>query len=237
MTKRILCTLGPASFEGHIIERLTDLGVGLFRINLSHTPVDQIDGLVALIREHSEVPICLDTQGAQVRTGSLVTGTSVLTYGESVDLTLPSSASDDMAVPLYPESVLRQLHVDDLISVDFNTVLLQVVEVGTTICKARVLSGGTIGSNKAVSVIGRELNLDPLTDADLAAIEVGERLNVESVALSFANSSQNVVDLNAMVNSQVQVIAKIESRRGLKNLTSILTVADAIIIDRGDLAR
>ena len=236
MTKKVLCTLGPASFDGETIERLDELGVDLFRLNLSHTPVERLDELVELIREHSDVPICLDTQGAQVRTGALAGGTTLLPYGDLVSLVPSSSAGDQAAVSLYPASVLEQLRVDDLISVDFDTALLQVVEVGA-VCRARVLSSGTIGSNKAASIIGRDVDLAPLSDADLAAIEAGRRLNVESVALSFANSRNDVEDLRRRVGKEVQLIAKIESRRGLENLASILEIADAIIIDRGDLSR
>ncbi|MCH7887703.1 MAG: hypothetical protein IIA00_00310 [Proteobacteria bacterium] len=37
MNKELLCTLGPASMNDRVIGRLTELGVALFRINLSHT--------------------------------------------------------------------------------------------------------------------------------------------------------------------------------------------------------
>ena len=34
---KLFCTLGPSSYDSKVINRLTDLGVDLFRINLSHT--------------------------------------------------------------------------------------------------------------------------------------------------------------------------------------------------------
>ena len=74
MTKKFICTLGPSSLNVRTIERLNHLKVDLFRINLSHTPVEQISPIVELIRAHSTVPICLDTQGAQARTGDFIDG-------------------------------------------------------------------------------------------------------------------------------------------------------------------
>ena len=65
----LLCTLGPASFNESVIKRLSDLGVSLFRINLSHTDLDDLTGLISQIRSYTDTPICLDTEGAQVRTG------------------------------------------------------------------------------------------------------------------------------------------------------------------------
>ena len=236
MAKKILCTLGPASLNPDTLARLDLLGVDLFRLNLSHTPVDRIEEFVSLIREHSDIPICLDTQGAQARTGSFVDGIVSLQQGEIVDFVPTTTLGDGGRVPLHPAAFLRQLEVGDLLSIDFDSVLLQVVESGAT-CRGWVVSGGTIGSNKAISIIDRPLILPAMTDTDYAAIDVGIRLDIPSVALSFANSRSDVELLRSIVGNQVQIIAKIESRRGADNLVEILDIADAILIDRGDLSR
>jgi pyruvate kinase len=67
----ILCALGPASLNDRVIARLEDLGVNLFRINLSHTKIDDLPRIVDYIRGRSAVPVCLDTEGAQIRTGDI----------------------------------------------------------------------------------------------------------------------------------------------------------------------
>ena len=72
--KEILCTLGPSSINKRVIERLSDLGVDLFRINMSHTDIDDIKSLIQKIKKYSSVPICIDTEGAQIRTGKFVDG-------------------------------------------------------------------------------------------------------------------------------------------------------------------
>jgi pyruvate kinase len=51
-------------------------------------------------------------------------------------------------VPLYPASVLPQLMVGDVVSIDFNIASVQVLATSPVI-RARVLSGGSIGSNLA----------------------------------------------------------------------------------------
>jgi pyruvate kinase len=43
--------------------------MSLFRINLSHTPLEKVRPTLAFLQEHSTVPICIDSEGAQVRTG------------------------------------------------------------------------------------------------------------------------------------------------------------------------
>ena len=233
---RILCTLGPTSLYGSTIQRLTESGVDLFRINLSHAPVGEIESIITLIREHSDVPICLDTQGAQVRTGILETGSVKLEYASNIDLSAYPKTGDGTNVPLYPESVLPQLDIDDLITVDFDAALLQVIEIGSN-TRARVISGGVIASNKAVTIIGRSIPLPALTKTDNTALEIGLSLGIDAIALSFANSKSDVEHLRTFCGDSVEIIAKIESRLGLQNLDSILDVTDAILIDRGDLSR
>ncbi len=235
MTKKILCTLGPASLNPRTIRRLDELHVDLFRLNLSHTNVEKIEELVGLIRTYSDIPICLDTQGAQVRTSAFAGGRVTLELNSMIEFAAPLELGDATRIPLYPASILTQLAVGDLVSIDFGTALLQVTEAGTS-CGARVVSSGTIGSNKAVS-IDRVIDLPPLTDVDYAAIERGLHLGIFHFALSFANHRSDVELFRDIVGKQVQIIAKIESQLGLSHLVEILDAADVILIDRGDLSR
>src|ERR1022692_696401 len=68
--KKVICTVGPASLKPRVIRRLQALGVSLFRINLSHTPLEEVRRAVAFLQKHTTVPICLDSEGAQIRTGT-----------------------------------------------------------------------------------------------------------------------------------------------------------------------
>ncbi len=63
----LLCTLGPASFDSQIIRALDKIGTSLFRINLSYTEIEDLEDLIAHIRAHSNVPICLDSEGSPNR--------------------------------------------------------------------------------------------------------------------------------------------------------------------------
>ena len=61
MNKDILCTLGPASLKKTVIERMNDLPISLFRINLSHTSINELPEIIQFIQNHSLKPICIDT--------------------------------------------------------------------------------------------------------------------------------------------------------------------------------
>ena len=236
MTTEILCTLGPSSMNERVIRRLEELNASLFRINLSHTDVSAVAETIHLIQEHSSVPVCLDTEGAQVRTGDSLQGHIVLTEHSFIKVCRDYVFGNALQFNLYPLNIVDQIEVDDFISIDFNEVLAQVVEKSYEDITLRVINGGQIGKNKAVT-IERSISLPPLTEKDRKAISIGRELGIRHFALSFAGLADEVNQLRELVGSDSFIISKIESRRGLKNLKEIASVSDALLIDRGDMSR
>ncbi len=236
MTIELLCTLGPASMNERVIKRLTDLGVALFRINLSHTDLGDLRGAIELIQRYTKVPICLDTEGAQVRNGALTGGKAFLAEHGLIQARRLGRPGDAECFGFYPEFVVDLLEIGDFISIDFNAVLVQVVAKQEGTVTMRVLNGGMMGQNKAVSV-DRPLPLPALTEKDRGAIEIGRRMGITNYALSFANCGADVALIRQLCGSPVRIISKIECRNGLTHLAEIAERSDAILIDRGDLSR
>ena len=208
LQKEIFCTLGPSSFNPDIIRRLTELKVNLFRLNLSHTPIKRLEEYVDLIRSCSDVPICFDSQGAQVRTGNLAANEIQVETGEVINLVCHPLLSKKNQICLYPKNVLLQIQVGDLISVGFDSTLIQVIEI-FPIVKARVISDGVIGENKAVSIIDHPPLLPCMTDVDFTAFELVKKLGIKNVALSFTNKRTDIEDLRNIVGQKVRIISKI----------------------------
>ena len=236
MTKEILCTLGPASMNDQVIRRLEELGATLFRINLSHTKLDDVADAVRFVTSRTRVPLSLDTEGAQIRTGTLVEPVVEMRENTIVYAHRTPVPGDAENFNFYPYDILPRFQAGDLISIDFNAVLVQVVEPGEDKVAMRVLNGGPFGRNKAVSV-DREIDMPPLTEKDLGAIAIGMELGVRHYALSFANRGEDVETLRAIVGGDSTIISKIECRNGIRNLDRIAELSDALLIDRGDLSR
>jgi len=236
MNSRVLCTLGPASMNDHVISRLEDLGVALFRINLSHTAIEDLENTIDFIQARTNVPICLDSEGAQVRSGKLENGEVVLKENTLLEVTSKPIVGNEIRFCLYPDYIVDKLIDGDFISVDFNSVLLQVVETNSGHATLRVLNGGKMGQNKAVS-IERPIAMSPLTEKDEQAIKIGVRKGITNFALSFANYGSDVDEIRKFCGNDAIVISKIECRNGFLNLSDIAKKSDAILIDRGDLSR
>lgn len=232
----ILCTLGPASLDRHTIQRLEQSGATLFRINLSHTKLKDVPHVVQRIRSATNVPICLDTEGAQIRTGDLVEGSINLRDNTLVRVPYRRVPGDDRNFNLYPAEIIAQLEIGDFISIDFHSVLVQVIGKDSQGATLRVLQGGPVGQNKAVTV-ERDIPMSPLTEKDWAALTLGRELGISHVALSFASRGEDVQQVRAIAGDDAFVISKIESYSGLENLEEIAAGSNAILIDRGDLSR
>jgi len=235
MKIKILCTLGPASLKGEVIERLDELGVDLFRINLSHTPLEAVEDTIDYARRHSSVPVCLDTEGAQVRCGQ-VEPDVVLEAGADVTLTAETVFSDGSALTLWPRSVFAGLRVGSVVGIDFDGVQLRISEATDGHATATVLKGGRVRSNKG-STVEPPVELPALTEKDVAAVQIGAARGLTDYALSFASCSEDIAQLRALAPAGAHVIAKIESRPGIRKMDAIIPAADAVLIDRGDLSK
>jgi pyruvate kinase len=235
MKIKILCTLGPASLDGELIERLAARGVDLFRINLSHTPLEAIEEIVALVRRHSAVPLCLDTEGAQVRCGRMAPEV-VLEEGARVELVAEPLEGSAARLSLWPRAVFGVLEPDSIVGIDFDGVQLRIERAGQERASALVLKGGRVRSNKGATV-EPPVRLPALSDKDRAAVALGAELGLRDYALSFASSAADLAALRALVPPGARLIAKIESRLGIANMDGIVPAADAVLIDRGDLSR
>jgi ATP sulfurylase len=222
--------------NGRVIGRLAELGATLFRINLSHTALDDVGDVIDFIRGHTDVPVCLDTEGAQVRTAAFVDGKVQVAENEIIRIPHARVPGDGRRFNLYPRGIATELEIGDFISIDFNAVLVQVVDIDADGVELRVLNGGEIGSNKAVTV-ERPLAMPPLTEKDIAALKIGRAKGIDHVALSFANRAADVDEIRRHAGTDAFVISKIECRNGVANLEDIAKLSNAILIDRGDLSR
>ncbi|MBI3378820.1 MAG: hypothetical protein HY035_10565 [Nitrospirae bacterium] len=234
--KKILVTLGPASMKGEVIKKMAEYGVNLFRINLSHTVLDDIEKYIKLIKTNTDVPICLDSEGAQIRTQEIKGGSVYLQENSMVKVHYATAMGDAENISFSPDGIAVQFDVNDVIKIDFNLAAIQIVEKNKSYCLGKVITPGVIGSNKAVDV-NRDIPLQPFTEKDKQAIEIGKEMGIKNYALSFANSRADVMQFKTLTGKETSIISKIESKHGLMNLKDILDESDAILIDRGDLSR
>ena len=206
MNKEILCTLGPSSLNDRVIARLAELGVSLFRLNLSHLKLSQVAGIIEFVQSRTTVPLCLDTEGAQIRTSDLADGVTFLKENSILHIHKKPVPGDSHDFNLYPANIVERLALGDFISID-NSALLQIIDLEREGVTARVLNGGRIGQNKAVTV-DRDIWMPPLTEKDISALAIGNEAGIRHVALSFANHASDVEKIRELACKDAFVFFK-----------------------------
>lgn len=147
--KVLICTLGPSSLNERVIPQLEAAGVVSFRINMSHTEMADLESVIHFIQNCTRVPICIDTEGAQIRTGLMQDGVAVV-EGRPVRL-VPQAIRATSTFALTPGDAIGQLRPGARMSIDFDSVILRIDAVDGGAAEATVLTGGEIGSRKAVT--------------------------------------------------------------------------------------
>jgi pyruvate kinase len=235
VSTKILATIGPSSLNKDTIFKLEKNGVDLLRINLSHTKIEDLKGVIKKIQGWSSVPICLDSEGAQIRNQDMRSEAVDFKKGEKVKIHRNFIEGDSKNISLTPSNVYEQLLDGDVIHIDFHSVALKIIQLGGDTHISEVVSSGRVGSNKAVS-IDRDIKLSPVTEKDVEAFEIGKSMGIENFSLSFTNTAEDVRVVRKIIGNS-NLISKIESIKGVLNLTEILPLVDQILIDRGDLSR
>ena len=233
MTK-LFITLGPSTLNKNFLNSINSKYVKLLRINLSHTKIKDLKKIVLFIRKYSNIDICFDTEGAQVRTSKVINDKKQLIRNQIVHIN--KSNISNSHITLTPNNIYKKLKIGDTLDIDFNSAKIKVIDENSSRYKCKVIESGSIGSNKSVSV-SRSINIPPFTDKDIKAFELANNLNIKNIALSFTSSEQDIKKLRKYFENDITITSKIESKKGLLNLNKILNEANNILIDRGDLSK
>jgi len=233
---KIIATVGPSSLKEDVIKEMDRWGTDLFRINLSHTEIKDLKDVINKLRSWTKKPICIDSEGAQVRTGKYLNGHISLETNSIVEIIEYKEKEVSTRLPIYPGKPGEIFKIGDLLRIDFNAVIVQIVNIEGELVQGRVIEGGIVGSNKGIG-IDRMPFLPAFTDKDYAALKIGKEMGITHYALSFAYKKEDIFWIREQFEYPIFVISKIESYNALINLQDIIKTSDAILIDRGDLSK
>ena len=102
---KIIATVGPASWDPPVLERLIEAGVDVFRLNFSHADRERHAGTIEAIRAAAErvgreVAILGDLPGPKLRIGELRDDVAELETGMHVKLTPGDFEGDRRTIPV-----------------------------------------------------------------------------------------------------------------------------------------
>jgi pyruvate kinase len=234
---KVVATIGPAS-EGRVGE-LLDAGMSVARINFSHGTPDEHRARVASLRSTAEsrgIPlgILVDIRGPKLRLGTLAGGPRTLEEGYEVCLCEGPGPLAPPAIPIDVPGVVRALEPGHRVILADGAIELRVEGARGDERSARVVRGGQLADRKGVHLPDSALALLVPTPQDEADLRLARELAVDFVGASFVSRAEEIRAVRHLA-PEALVVAKIERRAALENLTELLDAADGIMVARGDL--
>jgi pyruvate kinase len=240
---KIICTIGPATANFATLKKLYEAGMNVVRINMSHSNHADALKIIGWIKTLNRqvaypVPILMDTQGPEIRTGELDHPMQLMT-GEIVRLTVrDASTVETKSIAVNYDEIIDVVDVGKIVTLDNGLINFEVLEKDEFHLTCRVIDGGQLGSRKHVNLPGVRVNLPAITDKDRADIRFGVQNDSDFVALSFVRRPEDVQELRDFLGSKqntIRIISKIEDQEGVNNIHEIGQLSDGVMVARGDL--
>lgn len=240
---KIVCTIGPASESVETLKRLLTAGMNVARLNFSHGSHEEHAARIRNIRQAGrelgvQVAILLDTKGPEIRTGVLAAEQVELVEGNTITLTTEEVPGTAERVSITYKDLYRDVEVGSTILIDDGLIGLRVEKIEGSEIICRIKNGGILKSKKGVNVPGVKINLPGITEKDSEDILFGIREGVDFIAASFVRKAADILEIREILEqhqAKIDIIAKIENQEGVDNVDEILTVADGLMVARGDL--
>ncbi|HKU45988.1 MAG TPA: pyruvate kinase [Burkholderiales bacterium] len=243
---KIVATLGPASSDPGVLERMVRAGVDVVRLNFSHGTADDHLKRAALVKEIAAkvgrtVAILCDLQGPKIRVGKFAAGKVALEKGQRFVLDAGAETGDADRVGLDYKELPRDVEPGAVLLLDDGKIVLDVTEVRGEEVHTTVRHGGVLSNNKGINRQGGGLTAPALTAKDMEDIKTAAKMQADYLAVSFPKSGADMYmarELMRAAGGKAFLIAKIERAEAVAEaaLVDIMRGSDGIMVARGDLA-
>ncbi len=239
---KIIATLGPACENLETIVMMLREGVDALRINFAHGETEYWDELIGKVREasslvHKKIALIGDLSGPTVRLGKF--DEIDVEKGEELVFFLSNESREPKRIPVSEEKVFSVISEGDVLLIDEGRIRLVVKETSTKEFRALALNSGTIKAEKSIAIKNKTIPLPPLSETDVNNVKFAIQHEMDYVGMSFVRISQDISLLRRLLDelggNNTGIIAKIETKDAVDNISEITEQADAILVARGDL--
>ncbi len=243
---KIVATLGPASSDPAVLERMVRAGVDVVRLNFSHGTTEDHLARAQLVKDMSRktgrtVAIMCDLQGPKIRVGKFKDGKVTLQKGHLFILDAACELGDEARAGLDYKELPRDVAPGSVLLLDDGKIVLDVTDVRGEEVHTVVRHGGVLSNNKGINRQGGGLTAAALTPKDIEDIRTAAKLQADYLAVSFPKSGADMYMARELLRAsggRAFLIAKIERAEAVvpETLREIMAACDGIMVARGDLA-
>ena len=242
---KIVATLGPASSTKEVLKGMLEEGVNVFRINFSHADYKDVAERIQMIRDLNEefgfnAAILADLQGPKLRVGVMKDEVVVNPGDEIIFATGERFEGTKERVYMTYKSFPQDAKPGERVLLDDGKLIFEVVSTdGKSEVKTKVIQGGPLKSKKGVNLPNTNISQPALTEKDIEDAIFAIKQDVDWIALSFVRHAEDLMQLRELIEKhcdhKIPIIAKIEKPEAVKNIDSIVSHCDGIMVARGDL--
>lgn len=238
---KIIATIGPATDEPEMIEKLIEAGVNIFRFNFKHNSVEwhnerirRVNAVAKKMGVH--VGKLIDLQGPEIRIKMAQESISIKEGDELLfDESMLINKGQGFSIS-HPSIIEHMGDGQKLLADDGSFTFTVKRDKGK--CYLVSHSDGVLKNNKSLNIPGSKFPLPVLIERDFDGLKLAQMGEVDFVALSFVRTKEDVLTLRKEMKKLglvAKVVSKIETQVALDNFDEILSVSDAIMVARGDL--
>ena len=241
---KIVATIGPASRDPSVLERMIREGMDVARLNFAHGNPEHHAETVSLVRAAAErcdreIAVLQDVPGPKLRIGPVEGEVTQLDAGSTVVLTPEAVQGNSTRLPLAWGGLAGVVELRDVVYLADGAIRLRISEIhddGDIVTKVEV--GGTVASRQGLNVPNASISLPAVSAEDLRLIDAGLEMGVDLIALSFIRRREDLEPVRERLDRDgrdIPVIAKIEKPQAAANVEEIIEAADGVMVARGDL--
>ena len=240
---KIIASLGPSSSTGSKLEKMMLAGADVFRINLSHTKIEDAKTLIDLVRSKEKkigrpVAVMIDLQGQKIRIKGFSKKTYIILKNGDEFIINPdlNDNGDQKQVGVTYKDLYKNVNEGDELLLSDALIKLRVNKVQSKKIHTTVERGGKLKPHQGLNKKGGGLSLSGITAKDKSDLKKSLSYEYDYIAVSFVKDEKDITVIkNIIKNKDVKVIAKIERNEAIKNIDKITKASDGLLVARGDL--
>lgn len=242
---KIVATLGPATDDPKVLDKIIEAGVDVVRLNFSHGSADEHRERAEKVRNRArahgrQVGVLADLQGPKIRICDFADGKVDLVDGEEfiLDAALDENSGSKDRVGITYKELIGDVTRGDTLLLDDGRIELWVEEVTDQEVRCRVKTGGVLSNRKGINRQGGGLSAPALTEKDKEDIKIAAEIQADYIAVSFPRSGEDIDLARSLLREaggHGGIVAKIERTEALQEIEKIVAASDVIMIARGDL--
>ncbi|AHF96992.1 pyruvate kinase [Desulfurella acetivorans A63] len=235
---KIVCTIGPASKNREVMEKMMQNGMNIARINFAHGSFEEHKIIIEDLRKTAQklnkrIVILGDLPGPKIRVEDIEP--IELKEGDRIVL---SSNPEGNEIGVNLENFASYLSSGTIIYLNDGFLQLRVESIEGQKVKCICLIGGKLSSHKGINLPGVELPLKAIGDFERKCLDFAKSVKIDAISISFAQNKQDILDAKAyceQISYNPFIIAKIERLKAIENIDEILQETNGIMVARGDL--